>query len=272
MNQNSLIKSQFAGSFYPAQPNKLQTLIHDYLAKTKPHINNPAGLIVPHAGYIYSGQTAAYGYSQIQGSDAETVLVLGPSHQVYTEQLTIPTEEAYATPIGPYLFDIPLIKQLTESGRCHRNSIAHYQEHSLEVQFPFLQTILPDSKLVPISVGKLPLSELKESAQAIASMLPPKTIIIISTDLSHFHPLKLADQIDSVTIETILSGNMELLLQRDQNNEVELCGLYPVILGLEILKAQAPIQLTTLHYDTSASASFDNQRVVGYVSIGITRN
>jgi len=264
------IRSNFSGSFYPQNAAVLSKQVHSFFSKATKHIHHPKAIIVPHAGYVYSGQVAAHGYKQLENETYKRAIVLGPSHQVYSNTLAIPIEDAYSNPLGTVKFDQELIQQLLESKFYERSSSPHYQEHSLEVQFPFLQIIQSGTSIVPISVGSLKPEELKQAGKVLAQYLDNDTVLIISNDLSHFHSLKVAKDRDSKTIEAILSQDLGAFMTAYQQKAIECCGFFPIALALAAFENLDPLEATLLNYDTSASTSFDDQRVVGYTSISFS--
>lgn len=262
------LKSSFAGQFYPAQPHQLSDLINRFLSVPVKRNLHPRAILVPHAGYVYSGQTAAYGYKELLGEPYRTAIVLGPSHQVYSSILAVPDADAYETPLGALPFNQPLYQSLLSKGIVQVNSAPHAREHSMEVQFPFLQIIHPNIQIVPMSVGNIDIETLREAGKKIADLLSPEIILIISTDLSHYHTLALAESIDQRTVNALLAMESLPLIQASQSKDMECCGLFPILLAFEIFKHfEQKITATPLFYDTSATASFDDQHVVGYVSI-----
>jgi len=231
---------------------------------------HPKALLVPHAGYVYSGLTAAHAYRQLENENYKTAIILGPSHQVYSDSLSIPNENAYATPLGTILFDEQLKEKLIKTGNFKLDSAPHYQEHSLEVQLPFLKYMCPNIKILPLSVGNIDTKNYKACGQILAENMTPETLLIISTDLSHFHSLNIAKSLDQKTIETILNMDATALLQAYHNKTIECCGIFPIILGLTALSFFSNLKAEVLYYDTSASSSFDDERVVGYVAMGFS--
>lgn len=261
------IRSTFSGSFYPENKNILDKVMESFFANCDKTISKAKGLIVPHAGYIYSGQVAAFGYKQLSNEKIKTAIVLGSSHQIYSDIAAIPREDSYITPYGKIMFDLDIINKLVSEKQIQLNSQPHYQEHSLEVQFPFLQYLNPNMLIVPISVGAMSFNKLSQIAGLLREVLDEKTILIISTDLSHFHSLSIANELDQRTITTMLSMDAKALFDGYNHQQVELCGIFPVVVALETLKQNTFAKL--LRYDTSATATQYASRVVGYTSIAL---
>ncbi len=265
------LKSRFAGSFYPAEPSLLKKQIFDFLSNTAKVVTHPKALLVPHAGYLYSGQTAAHGYKQLVDENYKTAIILGPTHQVYSNSLSLPSQESFDTPLGNINFATEICHNLLSNPNVFAiNSAPHYQEHSLEVQLPFLKYLFPEIEIVPISVGATDLETFSKAGEIIASLYTPDTILLISSDLSHFHSLNVAKEKDAKTIGSIMKMDLDCFIKDYQNNELECCGVYPLILAFSIFKSLVQLHPTLLHYDTSATAASDTHRVVGYCSIAFT--
>lgn len=263
----SLLQNSFAGSFYANNPVILKKQLEGYLSNLEKTINSPKAIIVPHAGYIYSAKVAAHGYKQLEKENIKTVIILAPAHKTFHKNLAIPIETELETPIGNLTVDVKKIKQLLTSKAFILDSKPHYQEHSIEVQLPFIKMLLPDCNVVPISVGMIDNLLIQKSAKALAGIMDENTILIVSNDLSHYHSLKTANLLDENTINQILKLSPENLLNKYQNKEIECCGVFPIALLLATLNKLKITNTSVLKYDTSASTSFDDEHVVGYASI-----
>lgn len=248
-----------AGMFYPADPAQLQTTIDQLLAAAPaPAMQQPKALIVPHAGYVYSGPTAARAYDALAPWRAtiRRVVLLGPTHRVAVRGLALPDCEAFATPLGKVRLDAAaraLIEQLPQVGV---SAAAHAQEHSLEVHLPFLQRALDDFALLPLAVGNAP-------PEAVAEVLErlwggPETLIVVSSDLSHFLTYAAAQQVDRDTCSHILD------LCTDIRPE-QACGAFPVN-GLLLAAQRHGQRPTLLDLCNSGDTAGDRQRVVGYAA------
>ncbi|MEI7943074.1 MAG: AmmeMemoRadiSam system protein B [Candidatus Riflemargulisbacteria bacterium] len=263
----SLLKNSFAGSFYANNPVILKKQLEGYLANTTKTISAPKAIIVPHAGYIYSAKVAAYGYKQLEKENIKTAIILGPAHKTFHQGLAIPIETELQTPLGILNVDANKISQLLSSNAFILDSKPHYQEHSLEVQFPFIKMLLPECKIIPISVGMIDNVLMAKGAKALAGIIDENTILIVSNDLSHYHSLKTANLLDENTITHILNMSADNLLNKYQAKEIECCGVFPIALLLSTLNKLKILRASVLNYDTSASTSFDDEHVVGYASI-----
>ena len=252
---------QFAGSFYPEDPQILEGMINDYLEKATVEKNKskPKALIVPHAGYIYSGPIAAYGYKAIHPFSYKTVILLGPSHNFYVEGFVASPFENWFTPLKETesltLKDFSLLKNnnlIKESGEVHQ------LEHSLEVQLPFLQIVLKDFKIFPILVGEV---DILKGAEILDYFLDKETLLIISSDLSHYLKYEEAIKQDKVTIDAILDLDLERFLEYG-----DACGKVPIALLIALAKKHN-LKAKLLKASNSGETAGFKDQVVGYASI-----
>lgn len=251
-----------AGSFYPREPAVLARDVESLLAEATLHADRnlrPKALICPHAGYIYSGPTAASGYALL-ASRADTirrVVLFGPTHRVPVRGLAVPTVDAFATPLG----DIPIDREaravaLTVPGVV-QDDASHADEHSLEVQLPFLQSVLKDFTLLPVAVGDATPGQVGALIDRLYG--GPETLIVVSSDLSHFHPYARAQQIDRESVETILALDPGL-------DHRQACGATPVN-GLVVAALRHGLAPRLIGLCNSGDSAGDRQRVVGYACI-----
>ena len=258
-----------AGSFYPGNPTQLVHDIAGYLATTPatavslvPTLKQlPKAIIVPHAGYIYSAAVAAKAYALLTPFKGiiERVVLIGPCHRVALEGIGVPSAEAFATPLGNIPLDLATLQRLQALPSVVYSDAAHAQEHSLEVQLPFLQSVLGKFLLVPLAVGNV-------SANVVAQVIDhlwggPETVFVISSDLSHFHPYAEAQSIDQATVQRI--AHLEQLTSFDQA-----CGALPINGMLHVAK-QRGLSIETLAVCNSGDTAGDKSRVVGYASFAL---
>lgn len=245
-----------AGVFYPENPIPLQHQIDDMLSSRQGLPLIPKALIVPHAGYIYSGPIAASAYRllQDQAHKIRRVVLLGPSHQVAFRGIAAPEEDLFHTPLGNISIDRQSIRQLQSQNLINVRSDAHRWEHSLEVQLPFLQRVLGEFALLPLVVGDASPQEVANALRA--SWGGEETLIVVSSDLSHYHPYSEARQIDRETSAMIESLNGTL-------NGEQACGCRAVN-GLLTLAQEKQLSITTLDVRNSGDTAGDRDRVVGY--------
>lgn len=254
-----------AGSFYPADAGEISEMIHHYNAillanhDAFQHCDTMSGsaIIVPHAGWIYSGFTANIAFRILAKSHPKTIVVIGPSHRIGFEGVSIADNQYYQTPLGDLSIDRKLADDLK-----HRFSIPYFsqahQEHSTEVQMPFIKHYLPDVQVIELVYAYAKPSHIEPVIAYILSL--PNTAVVISTDLSHYYSLEEAKQLDAICLEGIRDENTQTL---DQGCEA--CGMIGVKAMLHVAKDKG-LKSTLLDYRTSADASGDSSRVVGYMS------
>jgi len=246
-----------AGTFYPAEPQQLHLLIDQYLsdAETAPKV--PKAMIVPHAGYIYSGPVAAIAYARlIKAHDQITrVVLIGPSHRVGFYGLAVTSAQNFITPLGSIEVDQQAVRMIAKLPFVDYREQAHALEHSLEVHLPFLQETLDDFKIVPIVTGDAPV----EQASQVLELLwgGEETLIVISSDLSHYHDYATCQKLDKATSAAIES------LQYENLGFDSACGRVGVS-GLLKLAREKSLAVKTIDLRNSGDTAGDKKRVVGY--------
>lgn len=246
-----------AGIFYPNDPAVLREDVQRLLEGVDARVQDPKALIVPHAGYVYSGKVAAAAYAclSLRNDIRQRVVLLGPSHRVYLRGIAVSSAQAFATPLGEVPIDEETILALGDFRQVSILDQAHRWEHSLEVQLPFLQVRLRNFSLVPLVVGDIRPIEL---AQVIESLWgDTNTLFIVSSDLSHYHDYKTAQAIDATTSKAI-----ENLLFEEIHAE-HACGCMPLN-GLLCFARQRGLRVTTLELKNSGDTAGGRNRVVGY--------
>lgn len=268
-------KPSVAGQFYPDSPIELKKQIDSFIDKNKKKAKLEAiGCLVPHAGYIYSGQVAASVFSKINLK--ENFIILGPNHTGYGEPISIMTQGVWETPLGKVKINSNLAKELLKnSAYLKEDFLAHQYEHSLEVEIPFLQYFANDFKIVPIVVGMEQIDVYKKLGKEIAQTLKDldliKNIIIIaSSDMTHYESDKVARQKDKIAIDAILKLDEDLLWQKVKEFDISMCGCAPAIVMLTIVKELNAKKAKLIQYETSAKTSSDYNAVVGYAGIIIS--
>ena len=263
-------KAVWAGAFYEENPHVLSAQIDRFL-KNAGDIPTPAGevaaLICPHAGYVYSGQTAAYAYRLIQGKPYETVIIIGPSHRHGFDGCSIYLKGGFETPLGVVPVDEEVAAQIARSSRFSYIAAAHQGEHSIEVQLPFLQKTLPGAKIVPVVMGYPTRKTIHALADALAAAVQKKNILIVaSTDLSHYLPKEEARATDSRTISLLQKLDTGTLASKLARGENIMCGGGAVVSTLLSLKQRGRPRVEVLHY--SDSSGFGGP-VVGYLAAAV---
>ena len=274
-----LRKAMLAGQFYPSDKNELSAMIDDYLrqATTGNAEKAPRVLIVPHAGYVYSGRVAAYGFKALQGSNYGRVVLIGRSHQQYFDGVAADGNDIWQTPLGDVAVDKDFIAQLQKLNSAVKiDSQPHQTEHSLEVELPFLQKVLGnDFKIVPLLFGDDEPATAQTLANALAKIIDDKTAVVISSDLSHYPEYEMANELDQKTIEIILSLDAEKLHKQNQDAESGVwqgvatlaCGQNAIITAMALAK-KLGLKPELLKYANSGDYFAETKnRAVGYAAI-----
>lgn len=245
-----------AGLFYPGEPGELNDTLETLLAGTSASSAPPKALIVPHAGYIYSGAVASRAYRSL-GPAAQMlrrIVLLGPSHRVGFDGLALPAAQAFATPLGSMRVDAAAVSSVRALPAVMVSDRPHAQEHSLEVQLPFLQRLTPAAQIVPIVVGDASPAEVEAVIDALWG--DAQTLIIVSSDLSHYHPYDVAQALDADTAQAILQRRDDLPADRA-------CGCVAVN-GLARAVRGRGLRAELLDLRNSGDTAGDRRRVVGY--------
>ena len=248
-----------AGLFYPDDPDRLALLVSQLLTDNPQYGSQPRAMIVPHAGLIYSGAIAARAYNRLRPyvNNIRRVVLMGPSHRVPLVSLATLSAERWRTPLGDINLDTAYRQQLINTGLVSNHDSAHAQEHCLEVQLPFLQLIgLDRAALVPIVVGRVPA---RQVAAVIEYVLEdPQTLLLVSSDLSHFHAYREACRLDAETAQHIEA------LQADLRPD-QACGCFAMN-GLLLSAQQLGLRAEPLGHCNSGDTAGDKSRVVGYAA------
>ena len=277
---NSIRKPAVAGSFYPENSQDLQKKIYKYLEKAKPVAKgkNVRAIMVPHAGYDYSGQVAAYGYKLLSGRKVNTVVIISNSHSAYFDGLAIDNNEAWQTPLGIVALDLDFADKLVNvDNLIYFNKEAHTEDHTLEVQLPFLQTVLgANFKILPILFGNTNDKAYEKLAQALNKYLTDDDIVVVSTDMSHYPSYEDANIIDNKTLDFVkkfdqlgLEAHIADTMNKKVSNEQTLCcGIDGVKTVLELSKLAGWQTAQILKYANSGDVLIgDKNRVVGYGAV-----
>lgn len=252
-----------AGMFYPGNADELRRSLTACFKSARPHVGlRPKALIVPHAGYIYSGPVAASAYALLESlrNVIRRVVLLGPVHRVWVPGLALPGVAAFDTPLGRVPLDQDAIASLADLPQVEVSVAAHAQEHSLEVHLPFLQTVLADFSLVPLAVGE---ATPEEVAQVLDCLWGgEETLIVVSSDLSHFHSYTKAQLADQATAHAILKLDSHLVGE-------QACGAYPIN-GLMLAARRRGLSIQVIDMRNSGDTAGDHSRVVGYGAFVLT--
>ncbi len=261
-----------SGMFYPDHPVKLQKDIESYLEDAIiPDLDGDImGLVSPHAGYVYSGPVAAYGFKMIAKRQYDTVVIIAPSHRVYFEGVALWDRGSFKTPLGTIDIDEETGREvLNIGGVIEANMGPHREEHSLEVQLPFLQSVLSDFKIIPLIMGNQAVSTCKKLAQSLFDAIQKsgkKFLMVGSTDLSHYYPYVEAKKLDAIIVRHLDAFDIPGMIKDIGNDKTEACGAGPMIATMMLCEKLGAGRGIALKYANSGDVSGDKSGVVGYVS------
>jgi AmmeMemoRadiSam system protein B/AmmeMemoRadiSam system protein A len=264
-----------AGTFYPADKKSLQNSVDGFLSKAEkiPSTGKLLALILPHAGYEFSGQVAAYGYKQIKGSDIRKVILIGPSHHAGFRGASVYTKGSFRTPLGDVKINEKIAQDLVnETADVKFYPEAYEKEHSLEVQLPFLQTVLKDFTIVPILIGSPSRQTFEHLISKLTEILDDKTLLIASTDLSHYHDYPTAKEMDNKIVSAVERLSMTDIIELLGTGKAELCGGFSVIVVTEVARRSGANLGVIFKYANSGDVTNDKEKVVGYASIGLYKS
>lgn len=260
-----------AGRFYPASPATLESDVRSFLSPAQP-LTKALACMVPHAGYVYSGQVAGAVFSRIE--IPQQCIILCPNHTGRGHPLAVADEGAWRTPLGQIEIDSQLAGRLLNAfPALARDSAAHQFEHAIEVELPFLQVIKPDTCFVPIAIGTGRLLLLEELGQAIAQVIhgsDQNVLIVASSDMNHYEDDATTRMKDRKAIDQILALNPAGLYQTVINESVSMCGFGPTVAMLTAVGQLGAKRAELVQYATSGDVSGDRDSVVGYAGIVIT--
>ena len=270
MTQEKTRESVIAGSWYPDHPETLKKQIGKYLdqAQISPLGGSLVGLIAPHAGYVYSGGIAAYAYKTLLQQRFDRVLVLAPSHRAHFQGASVYRLGGYGTPLGIVPLDHELIESLfQQSSLFHYVPRAEAQEHSLEIQLPFLQVVLGSFRLTPILMGDQSFQSCRDLAETIVHACTDKKVLLIaSSDLSHFHPYQDAKRLDQVVLDRVAAFDPAGLSKDLEHGVCEACGGGPMITMMLAAQKLGANKAKVLQYANSGDVTGDTRGVVGYMA------
>ena len=254
-------RAAVAGMFYPVDKAVLERTVAELLAAAPASTDSAKAIIAPHAGYQYSGLTAAHAYRLLEArrKKIRRVVLLGPAHRVYLQGMALPSVDAFSTPLGDVPIDTDGVEQALGLPGTQISEEAHADEHSLEVHLPFLQTVLDNFQIIPIVVGICPAHEVESVLSALWG--GEETLIVVSSDLSHFHSYEIARDIDANTTARI--ENCDATLHGE-----DACGAY-ALNGLLLAATSHGVQVRTLDARNSGDTAGDKSRVVGYGAYAI---
>jgi AmmeMemoRadiSam system protein B len=267
-------KSIIAGSWYPDNPEILRSQIRKFF-RAVPDTPGISGeliaLIVPHAGHVYSGGVAAHAYKLLSTRPVTRIVIIAPSHRYPFQGASIDQKDGYETPLGIIPVDRVLAQSISDKGSVFNYVPAgHAQEHSLEIQLPFLQEILRDFSIVPIIQGSQDPSTCEEMARVLAEALKGENVLLVaSTDLSHFHTYEQAKTLDKKILERVSAFDEKGLMEDITKEKSEACGAGPMVTVMKTARLLQADQAYVLNYANSGDVSGDRSSVVGYMAAAI---
>lgn len=282
----SVRPSVLAGSWYDADPDRLGARLDSYLdeAMVSPSPGRVVGLVVPHAGYVYSGRCAGYAYKTVAGRSVRRVILLGPSHTTRCRGLVMPESFYFETPLGRVEVDQAACRFLEGQALFSRGDVPHQQEHSLEIQLPFLQrTLQPGFSILPLVVGELAGGDYAEAAAALRPLCDEETLVVVSSDFTHygssFDYLPFTEDVeqnlarlDGGAVDRILELDLGGFLAYQKETGATICGFRPIGILISLFGSgwdRSEISVDNLHYTTSAHSTGDWKHVVSYQSIAV---
>ena len=271
-SEPNIKKPNVSGQFYTNDPIELAVQIEDMIsgAQVEPYTTPVEIIIAPHAGYYYSGAVAGHSFKAVSQQKYNTIIILAPSHFYGFDGISVWDNGGFETPLGIVDVDEEFAKELTQfHPKIINDPKAFVKEHSLEVEIPFLQQTFQGFRLVPVVLGQPSPQLMAEFAQKLNSVIGNRedVLVVVSTDLSHYHDDSFARQMDSKTIEAIKSQDAELIYRECLSGGMEMCGCFPVITSLLLAKIRGLSQVDVLKYANSGDVNGKKDSVVGYSSI-----
>jgi MEMO1 family protein len=258
-----------AGSFYEQDPARLRRQLDQVWPKPAPKCVDCLGAIVPHAGYVYSGHTAAEVYARLK--PAETYFLLGPNHTGRGAAVAVASDQAWETPLGTVPVDAVAARRLLDlCAFAREDDQAHRREHSLEVQLPFLQKLGGEPRIVAVCLGTWDLPVLRAVGEAVAETARTsgrRCLVLASSDMNHFEDLVRTRRLDELALARIRALDPDGLIEVVTREEISMCGAGPAAVLLTAALALGAKRAEVVAYTTSAEASGDTDRVVGYAGV-----
>jgi AmmeMemoRadiSam system protein B len=264
-----------SGAFYPGRPSTLSGTVQEMLAQAPERqiAGELLALVVPHAGYQYSGPVAAHAYRLLEGRQVDRVILIGTSHRYGFDTASIYSQGTFEVPTGNFPVDEEFIVKLAARGDLDfASEQAHISEHCLEVQLPFLKEVLGEVKIVPILMGTMNLDYSELLGGALADAIGEEgSLILASTDLSHYHNQRAANALDKLAVDAMLSLSWRDLAQAVEEHRCEMCGASAVATAMIAAEQLGGTRAELLKYATSGDVTGDMFEVVGYTSIAFSR-
>jgi AmmeMemoRadiSam system protein B len=272
MAAEKIRKPAVAGMFYPSNPEKLKKEI-ELLLEVSPaeiKINDLLGIISPHAGYIYSGRTAAFGFNLLKDKVFKTVIIISPSHREYFPGVSVYDGSGFETPLGIAEVDEAVSERLTDKSKViFRGSTGQENEHAVEVQIPFLQVVLKNFRIVPVVMGDQGKMFVDDLAGKLSEVVDENTLIVASTDLSHYYTESTAQIMDSIVEKRVRAFEIAELEEDFNSGRCEACGAGPILALLKCAWLKNKRKAYILNRNNSGETSGDYMKVVGYLSAAV---
>jgi AmmeMemoRadiSam system protein B len=271
MSEKEIVRAPaVAGMFYERSPAELRNTIDEMLNRVQlPKVEGTVRAVVsPHAGYVYSGFTAAHAFKLLEGKKYDCVIAVGPSHREYFDGISIYSGDAYETPLGKVSINTEVRSELLQG---EKNIVAsvegHRSEHSLEVQLPFLQCVLEKFSFVPVIMGDQRRQLCEQLSVALARVMANKNILLVaSSDLSHFHAYDEAVLLDKRVIQAVEHFDSDVFIDELEEKSFEACGGGPIAVAMKTAKELGANRAEVLHYCNSGDITGDKSGVVGYLA------
>jgi MEMO1 family protein len=261
-----------AGYFYPGDEVKLREQVEWLLSigRKEKTFDRVSGLVAPHAGYIYSGRTAAFAYNTVKDKSYKNIIIISPSHKEYFRGVSVYEGDGYITPMGGVRINKEMVKQLTEGSKNIFKGIeGHGSEHGVEVHLPFLQFIFEDFNIIPIVMGDQSKLYIDELAERVSGILDDDTLVVASSDLSHFYSREVAQDLDSVVEKRINAYDYEGLYKDLEHKRCEACGGGPIVAMMKSIDLKNKNKSIVLNRSDSGDTTRNTDEVVGYLSAAV---
>jgi hypothetical protein len=261
--------------FYPADKSSLTQAVDRLLARaeTASYAGTAIGIIAPHAGYQYSGLTAAHAYLAARNTSFDTIVVVAPSHREYFDGISVYGGSAYATPLGEVGINEDLREQLVSGDAIIEiSSSGHGEEHALEVQLPFIQRLRQNISLLPVVMGDQRRPYCTHLGERLAAVLAgSRALLVASSDLSHYHGYDAANDLDRIVIDDVAAFNEKKLMDDLESRRVEACGGGPMVAVMVAARNLGATAAHVLHHCNSGDTGGGRDRVVGYLAASLHR-
>ena len=267
-------KTVHAGTFYPRFAEQIRAQIESWIieASPAPESERCLGILLPHAGYVYSGRCASLGLASIAKEPLDAVIVLHPSHQSNHFDFSVSPFSEYETPLGNLHLDSDLYAQISPEGTQNIDLDYHRLEHSLEIQLPLLRYFFPELKICPVMIG----NQIPAVAERLAEILynvvyrsSRRILVLVSTDLSHYHDAKTAEEMDGLLAQYFMKMDADGMWDANQKGKLEACGIGGIMTLLKLAEHYTAVEPRIIHYTHSGKVSGMNSQVVGYLAAKI---